>query len=126
MYVCMYYKLMFSLNEQKGFINDFLDVLEVDDTMREMKNKCQSFEFDNINIALKHSMLPENIKGQIKEFDDNIVHEKHCELEKQIFALEHEHCRIDMTRCTWYILLVIWYSWIYSNQRNIWVWRLWF
>ena len=100
MYVCMYYKLMFSLNEQKGFINDFLDVLEVDDTMREMKNKCQSFEFDNINIALKHSMLPENIKGQIKEFDDNIVHEKHCELEKQIFALEHEHCRIDMTRCT--------------------------
>ena len=39
-----------------------------------MKNKCQSFEFDNIDIAFQHSVLPENIIGQVKEFDDHTVH----------------------------------------------------
>lgn len=43
--------------------------------IREMKNQCQSFELDSINIALKHCMFPEHTKGQIKEFDDNTVHE---------------------------------------------------
>ena len=56
---------MFSLNEQEETINHFLDVIEVNDKIREMKL--------DINIAFKHSILPENINGQIKEFDDNTV-----------------------------------------------------
>ena len=53
-----------------------------------MKNKCQSFEFHNIDIAFQHSVLPENIIGQVKEFDDHTVHKKHGELEKPISNLE--------------------------------------
>ena len=60
-----------------------------------MKNKCQSFEFDNIDIAFQHSVLPENIIGQVKEFDDHTVHKKHGELEKPISNLENENCRIN-------------------------------
>ena len=61
-----------------------------------MKNKCQNFEFDNIDVALQHSVLPENIIGQIKEFDNHTVHKKkHGELEKPISNLENENCRID-------------------------------
>ena len=41
-----------------------------------MENKCQSFEFDNIDIAFQCSVLPENFIGQIKEFDDHTVHKK--------------------------------------------------
>ena len=36
-----------------------------------MKNMCQSFKVDNIDIAFQHSVLPENIIGQVKEFDDH-------------------------------------------------------
>ena len=60
-----------------------------------MKNKCQSFEFDNIDISFQHSVLPENIIGQTKEFDDHSVHKKHGELEKPISNLENENRRID-------------------------------
>ena len=60
-----------------------------------MKNKCQSFEFDNNDIAFQHSVLPENIIGQIKESDDHTVHKKHGELEKPISNLENENRRID-------------------------------
>ena len=40
---------MFSLNEQEETINHFLDVVEVNDKIREMKL--------DINIAFKHSIL---------------------------------------------------------------------
>ena len=60
-----------------------------------MKNTCQSFEFHNIDIAFQHSVLPENIIDQVKEFDDHTVHKKHGELEKPISNLENENCRIN-------------------------------
>ena len=55
---------MLSLNEQEEIINDALDVTEVNDKIREMENTCQNFEFDNINVAFKHSILREHIIGQ--------------------------------------------------------------
>ena len=60
-----------------------------------MKNKYQSFEFYNIDITFQHSVLPENIIGQVKEFDDHIVYKKHGELEKPISNLENENRRIN-------------------------------
>ena len=60
-----------------------------------MKNKCQSFEFDNIDIAFQHSVLPENIIGQVNEFDDHTVHKKYGELEKPISNLGIENRRIN-------------------------------
>ena len=59
-------KTMFSLSEQEETISDFLDVIEVNDEIRDIKTV-----FDD--IALKHSILPENIIGHIKEFDDSTV-----------------------------------------------------
>ncbi len=41
---------MFSLKEQE-IVDDVLDVIEESDKIREMKNTCQRFEFDDINIA---------------------------------------------------------------------------
>ena len=60
-----------------------------------MKNKCQNFELDNIDVAFQHSVLSENIIGQIKEFDDHTVHTNLGELEQPISNLENENCRID-------------------------------
>ena len=60
-----------------------------------MKNKCQNFEFYNIDITFQHNILPENIIGQVKEFDDYIVYKKHGELEKPISNLENENRRIN-------------------------------
>ena len=60
-----------------------------------MKTKCQSFKFDNINIAFKHSIITENIIGEVKEFDDNTVHKDYGELEKPILDLENGNRRID-------------------------------
>ena len=57
---------MLSLNEQEEIINDVLDVTEVNDKIREMENKCQNVDFDNINIAFKHSISREHIIGQKK------------------------------------------------------------
>lgn len=47
-----------------------------------MKSKCQRYKLDN----MKRSMLqvPENTIGHIQGFDDNTVHQKYGELEKQI------------------------------------------
>ena len=41
---------MFSLKEQE-IVNDFLDVIEESDKIREMKNTCQRLKFDDIDIA---------------------------------------------------------------------------
>ena len=67
---------MFSLNEQEEITYDVMMFLMSlsNDKIRDMKNKCQNFEFDNIDVAFQHSVLPENIIGQIKEFDDHTVH----------------------------------------------------
>ena len=57
---------MFSLSEQEETISDFLDVIEVNDMIRDIKT-----DFDD--ITLKHSILPENIIGRIKELDGSTV-----------------------------------------------------
>ena len=53
-----------------------------------MTTKCQSFRFDKIGITLKHSIITENITGEVKEFDDNAVHKNCGELEKPMLDLE--------------------------------------
>ena len=50
----------------------------------EKKTKCQSFRFDKIGKTFKHSILTENIFGEVKEFDDNTVLKNYGELEKPI------------------------------------------
>ncbi len=88
---------MFSLNEQEEITNDFLDVIEVNDKATEInkKNKCQSSKFDSINIAFKHSILLENIVGQIPQFDDNTVHEKYGELGMFLLFFTHTQTKND-------------------------------
>lgn len=63
-------KLKFSLYEQEEIVNDFLGAVEVTEKLRGMKNTCQSFL--NKHPYTTHSIfiLPENIIGQIKKFDD--------------------------------------------------------
>ena len=38
---------------------------------------------------MKHSIIAENITGEVKEFDDNTVHKNYGELEKPILDLEN-------------------------------------
>jgi len=63
-------KLKFSLYKQEEIVNDFLGGVEVTEKLRGMKNTCQSFLIKH--QYFKHSIfiLPENIIGQIKKFDD--------------------------------------------------------
>ena len=44
---------------------------------------------------IKHSILTENIIGEVKEFDDNTVLKNYGELEKPILDLENGSRRID-------------------------------
>ncbi len=75
-------------------IHDIIDVIEINEKLGEIK-QCQRFEFDNTNRTLKHRILPEHIIGQIQEFDNNAVHKKIGELEKQILNSENENHSID-------------------------------
>ena len=36
------------MSKKQSLYNDVLDVIRVNDKIREIKNKCQSFNFDNI------------------------------------------------------------------------------
>ena len=66
---------MFSEIEQDEIINKFLDTIEANNIILEYKNisKNSSSKFDNINIALKQSILPENVIDIIKRFNDDTV-----------------------------------------------------
>ena len=44
---------------------------------------------------MKHSIITENIIGEVKEFDDNTVHKHYGELEKPMLDLENGNRRID-------------------------------
>ena len=71
------------------------DVIEVNDKTREIKTEWQSFRFDKIGVTFKHSIITENIIGEVKGFDDNTVHKNFGELEKPILDLENGNRRID-------------------------------
>ena len=63
-----------------------------------MKHTCQSLNFDifdSINIAFKHSILPENIVGQLPELDDNTVHEQYGELGRLYYYFLFFHIHPD-------------------------------
>ena len=65
-----------------------------------MKTTCQSLKFDifdSINIALKHSILPENIVGQIPELDNNTVHEQYGELGRLYYFFTYIQTKNDPT-----------------------------
>lgn len=67
-----------------------------------MKHTCQSLKFDifdsiYINIAFKHSILPETIVGQIPELDDNTVHEQHGELGRLYYFFTYIQTKNDPT-----------------------------
>ena len=51
---------------------------------------------DKIGLTFRHSIITENIIGEVKEFDDNTVHKNYGELEKPILDLENGNRRIDV------------------------------
>ena len=51
----------YTLDEQNEIINEFLDVIDANDMIREFKDIFyhSSSKYDNIKIALKQSILPD-------------------------------------------------------------------
>ena len=85
--------------EQDEIINKFLETIEANDILKEMKTRCSkcNCNFNHASIALKQSILPENIIEQIKSFK---VEDAVCEcgdymLETEIENLEDENRRIN-------------------------------
>ena len=71
---------------------------------------------------MKHSIVPENIAGEVKEFDDNTV-QKNGELEKPILDLENRNRRIDALE----ILIMLVYDFPKWNQiREIFGYGCWY
>ena len=92
--------MCYTLEELNDTINEFLDVVDANDMLRELKNifgHC-SHKFDNIKIAFKQSILP-NTSVEIKRhFDedtlDAIYEGAGCEgLEMEIDNLEEKILR---------------------------------
>ena len=60
----------FTKMEQDEIINTFLETIEANDILKEMKTRCSkcNCNYDHASIALKQSILPENVIEQIKSF----------------------------------------------------------
>ena len=65
----------YTLEEQNDTINELLDVVDANDMLRELKNMFEhcSHKFDNINIALKQSILPNTSVEIIRYFDEDTL-----------------------------------------------------
>ena len=65
----------YTLDEQNEIINEFLDVIDAHDIIREFKNIFyhSSSKYDNIKIALQQSMLPDTAIELIRHFDDDTL-----------------------------------------------------
>ena len=94
------YNVCYTLEELNDTINELLDVLDANDMLRELKNIFEhcSHKFDNINIALKQSILPNTsveIKGHVHEDTLDAIYEgAGCEgLEMDIDNLEEKILR---------------------------------
>ena len=91
--------------EQDEIINKFLETIEANDILKEMKTRCSkcNCNFNHASIALKQSILPENIIEQIKSFkvEDAVYGQNYCRecgdymLETEIENLEDENRRIN-------------------------------
>ena len=69
------YMVCYTLDEQNEIINDFLDVIDANDMIREFKSIFyhSSSKYDNIKIALKQSILPDTAIELIRHFDDDTL-----------------------------------------------------
>ena len=65
----------YTLDEQNEIINEFLDVIDANDMIREFKDIFyhSSSKYDNIKIALKQSILPDTAIDLIRHFDDDTL-----------------------------------------------------
>ena len=65
----------YTLDEQNEIINEFLDVIDANDMIREFKSMFyhSSSKYDNIKIALKQSILPDTAIELIRHFDDDTL-----------------------------------------------------
>ena len=65
----------YTLDEQNEIINEFLDVIDANDMIREFKDIFyhSSSKYDNIKIALKQSILPDTAIEFIRHFDDDTL-----------------------------------------------------
>ena len=91
----------FTKIEQDEIINTFLETIEANDILKEMKTRCSkcNCNYDHASIALKQSILPENVIEQIKSFKvENTEYCRKCGdfiLETDIENLEYENRRIN-------------------------------
>ena len=69
------YMVCYTLDEQNEIINDFLDVIDANDMIREFKDIFyhSSSKYDNIKIALKQSILADTAIELIRHFDDDTL-----------------------------------------------------
>ena len=69
------YMVCYTLEEQEEIINEFLDVIDANDMIREFKGIFyhSSCKYDNIKIALKQSILPDTAIELIRHFDDDTL-----------------------------------------------------
>ena len=69
------YMVCYTLDEQNEIINEFLDVIDANDMIREFKDIFyhSSSKYDNIKIALKQSILPDTAIELIRHFDDDTL-----------------------------------------------------
>ena len=91
----------FTKIEQDEIINTFLETIEANDILKEIKTRCSkcNCNYDHASIALKQSILPENVIEQIKSFKvENTAYCRECGdfmLETEIENLENENRRIN-------------------------------
>ena len=68
--------------EQDEIINTFLETIESNHLLKEMKTRCSTCNcnYDHASIALKQSILPENVIEQIKRFkvEDTVYGQNYC------------------------------------------------
>ena len=76
--------------EQDEIINTFLETIEANDILKEMKTRCSkcNCNYDHPSIALKQSKLPEHVVEQIKSLSG-----RYCIWTKLLPCMRRLHVR---------------------------------
>ena len=112
-YLCLYLIFLwyiikpvscYTLEEQDVVTNEFLDVIEANDVIGDLKDTCAGYEFDVVDVSFPNRTLPENIDEQIKGFVDKTYRNEYDELETHIFNLKFSR---TVFQNTWLVLFVV-------------------
>ena len=83
---------MFSEIEQEEIINEFLNTIEINDIIRSIHSniqKCKKCKFNNVNIQLYKTHLPQNIVKNICKY--NYVECQKCKMLKNLKEYVNEN-----------------------------------